>query len=377
MAAADVPGVRPRDVSVPNSVPNLRERRTVTFGRYVRSHAASATRRRSRRLLPRRKPRQQPSARLLGRRRPQRFHAARTRGRGAAVGVDRSVTFCLMPNHFHLVVHVPQAGLSEGMQFLNGGHARRTNGATAAPGTCSATASGRSRSRGDEQLLETIRYVVRNPVRAGLCATPEHWRWSSHRAVRRADRPRRRSSLSISSRRPLRRTSRTRRMSSFRASSGRTVAPVSDTDRGVPAAQERMTASTSSRLRSISSCERASRFRRSSGSVFDGRTLKCQSSAVDGHAVEVRDLPSRAERSFELLQLRVHVAHRRVDLAGDEVARAVRLEDLATASARASRSARASAGTARRPSRPARSRGSSSAPTPRRRTPRPPRASGA
>ena len=51
-----------------------------------------------------------------------------------------------------------------------------------------------------------------------------------------------------------------------------------------------ISASTSSRLRSISSRERASRLRRSSGSVFDGRTLKCQSSAVT-------EIPSRCEIS--------------------------------------------------------------------------------
>ena len=44
-------------------------------------------------------------------------------------------------------------------------------------------------------------------------------------------------------------------------------------------AHSRMTPSTSSRFASINSCESASRFSRSSGSVFDGRTLKCQSSA--------------------------------------------------------------------------------------------------
>ena len=51
-----------------------------------------------------------------------------------------------------------------------------------------------------------------------------------------------------------------------------------------------MTASTSSRFRSMTSWERASRLSRRSGSVFDGRTLKCQSSA----SIEI---PSRCETS--------------------------------------------------------------------------------
>src|SRR6185436_20810773 len=66
----------------------------------------------------------------------------------------------------------------------------------------------------------------------------------------------------------------------------RLLVPRRDEDDRV--AHERMTASTSSRLRSINSCERASRFRRRSGSVFEGRTLKCQSSAST-------ERPSRCE----------------------------------------------------------------------------------
>ena len=53
-------------------------------------------------------------------------------------------------------------------------------------------------------------------------------------------------------------------------------------------AHERISASTSSRFSSMSSAESASRFRRSSGSVFDGRTLKCQSS-------KSTEIPSRCE----------------------------------------------------------------------------------
>ena len=98
------------------------------------------------------------------------------------------LTFCLMPNHFHLVVHVPQAGLSEGMQLLNGGHARLTNARYGRSGHLFRNRFWSKAIEGDEQLLETIRYVVRNPVRAGLCATPEQWRWSSHRACAGIDR---------------------------------------------------------------------------------------------------------------------------------------------------------------------------------------------
>ena len=60
----------------------------------------------------------------------------------------------------------------------------------------------------------------------------------------------------------------------------------------------RMTASTSSRLASISSCERASRFSRSSGSVFDGRTFMCQSSASTDRPSRCETRPSGPKRSF-------------------------------------------------------------------------------
>jgi putative transposase len=92
------------------------------------------------------------------------------------------MTYCLMLNHFHLVVHVPQAGLSEGMQFLNGGYARRTNARYGRTGHLFRNRFWSKPVESDPQLLETIRYVVRNPVRAGLCSTPDRWRWSGHRA---------------------------------------------------------------------------------------------------------------------------------------------------------------------------------------------------
>jgi len=92
------------------------------------------------------------------------------------------LTYCLMPNHFHLIVHVPECGLSEGMQYLNGGYARRTNGRYGRTGHLFRNRFWSKFIESDSQLLGTIRYVVLNPVRAGLCSAPELWRWSSHRA---------------------------------------------------------------------------------------------------------------------------------------------------------------------------------------------------
>jgi REP-associated tyrosine transposase len=92
------------------------------------------------------------------------------------------LAYCLMSTHYHLVLQVPLGGLSAGMQLLNGGFLRRTN-----------RRYGRSRHlfqnrffsrtiEADGHLLEACRYVVLNPVRAGLCESPEEWRWSSYRS---------------------------------------------------------------------------------------------------------------------------------------------------------------------------------------------------
>jgi REP element-mobilizing transposase RayT len=92
------------------------------------------------------------------------------------------LAYCLMTNHFHLVVQLPLDGLSDGMRLLNGTFARRMNARHARVGHLfhnrfRATQIGR-----DAHLLAACRYVVLNPVRAQLCARPEDWPWSSYRA---------------------------------------------------------------------------------------------------------------------------------------------------------------------------------------------------
>jgi Transposase and inactivated derivatives len=109
-----------------------------------------------------------------------------------ASGVERHtwivLAYCLMPNHFHVVAQVPEGGLSEGMQYLNGGYSRRTNGRYGRTGHLFHNRFWSKAIEGDGQLLENCRYVVRNPVRAGLCSSPERWRWSSYRASAGLDR---------------------------------------------------------------------------------------------------------------------------------------------------------------------------------------------
>jgi len=90
----------------------------------------------------------------------------------------------LMSNHFHLVLETPEhLTLSEGMQWLNGTYADWFNRKYKRVGHLF---QGRFKSfliEKEAYLLEVLRYVVLNPVRAGMVETPEAYRWSSYRAT--------------------------------------------------------------------------------------------------------------------------------------------------------------------------------------------------
>lgn len=91
--------------------------------------------------------------------------------------------YCLMGNHYHLLVETPRANLSAAMHRINRGHARQFNTAHEREGH---VFERRYRSwimRGMSRQMDAVRYIVRNPVRAGLCESPDEWPWSSHRAT--------------------------------------------------------------------------------------------------------------------------------------------------------------------------------------------------
>ena len=92
-------------------------------------------------------------------------------------------TYCLLGNHYHLVIETPLPNLSVGMRQLNGLYARRFN---RRHGRVGHVFQARFRSvlvESESYLLEVCRYVVLNPVRAGLCDDPADWPWSSYNAT--------------------------------------------------------------------------------------------------------------------------------------------------------------------------------------------------
>jgi REP-associated tyrosine transposase len=93
------------------------------------------------------------------------------------------LAYCLMPNHYHLVVKTSGADLSRGMRQINGVYAQRFNRRHDRVGHLFQGRFGATLIQADEHLLEAIRYVVQNPVRAGLVERIEQWPWTSQREL--------------------------------------------------------------------------------------------------------------------------------------------------------------------------------------------------
>lgn len=89
------------------------------------------------------------------------------------------LAYCLMGTHYHLLVEVEDDVLPKTMHALNLGYARDFNRRYGLKGHVQARPYGSRRIRSAGSLLTRFRYVARNPVRAGLCASPERWQWSS------------------------------------------------------------------------------------------------------------------------------------------------------------------------------------------------------
>ncbi len=91
--------------------------------------------------------------------------------------------YCLMTNHYHLLVETPDGNLSIAMRHINGVYTQRSN---ARNKTVGHIFQGRYKAilvDKDEYLLCLCRYIELNPVRAGLVESPDEWEWSSFRQI--------------------------------------------------------------------------------------------------------------------------------------------------------------------------------------------------
>jgi len=91
--------------------------------------------------------------------------------------------YCLMDNHYHLLIETPDPNLSRGMQHLNGVYTQWFNRRHSRYGHL---VQGRFKSilvEKESYLLELARYIVLNPVRAKMVRAAKNWKWSSYRAT--------------------------------------------------------------------------------------------------------------------------------------------------------------------------------------------------
>ena len=97
--------------------------------------------------------------------------------------------YCLMNNHYHLVIETPDGNLSKGMRQLNGVYTQTFNKRHKRVGHIF---QGRYKAiliQRESHLLEVCRYVVLNPVRAKIATGAKEWRCSSYRATYGIDKP--------------------------------------------------------------------------------------------------------------------------------------------------------------------------------------------
>lgn len=92
-------------------------------------------------------------------------------------------SYCLMGNHYHLLVETPRPNLAIGMQQVNGRYTRRFNRRHGRVGHLFQSRYTAVVVQKEAHLLELCRYVVLNPVKAGFCRRASEWRWSSYRAL--------------------------------------------------------------------------------------------------------------------------------------------------------------------------------------------------
>jgi putative transposase len=104
-------------------------------------------------------------------------------GRVVARQEWRCLSYCLMPNHLHLLIQLTEPDLAVGMHWLHSVYARAFNARHGHDGHTFQSRYGSVAVRTDEQLVTVVGYIAHNPVKAGLAAQAGQWPWSSHAAT--------------------------------------------------------------------------------------------------------------------------------------------------------------------------------------------------
>ena len=101
----------------------------------------------------------------------------------------RCHAYCQMTNHYHLALTITDANLSRAMQHLNGVYAQWWNWRHQRAGHLFQARFKAQIVQDGRYLANVCRYIVLNPVRAGMVGAPDAWRWSSYRATVGRGRP--------------------------------------------------------------------------------------------------------------------------------------------------------------------------------------------
>ena len=91
--------------------------------------------------------------------------------------------YCLLDNHYHLLVKTPQANISEGMHKLLNDYCKRFNWKHGQVGHVMQGRFGSPLVEKEEHLMEIVKYIALNPVKASLVSKPEQWKWNSYPAI--------------------------------------------------------------------------------------------------------------------------------------------------------------------------------------------------
>ncbi len=98
--------------------------------------------------------------------------------------------YCLMDNHYHLLLQTPKGGLARAMRHLDGIYTQRFNRAHHRDGPLF---RGRYKAiliDAEEYFLSVVRYIHQNPLQAGVVSDIDRYRWSSHRGyLYKSERP--------------------------------------------------------------------------------------------------------------------------------------------------------------------------------------------